>query len=238
MNAHRPISGGDHCDGRILAEANDATPSTQPGICRCRLGALLAACGGSDDKPAPSSSSSSSSAPEATSKREVSWTFQTGWFAQVESAAILTPMLYNTLPPNIELTVKDGGPGQTPINSLAVGQLDMASVGADNLLFSRDQGMPLKVIMSPTAQLPIAFVAHKEANVKGFDDFKNRPVATSNGTSYWDFMRKKYGLNDANKRTYTGSMAVWLQDKSLICQCIATNEPYATKRPACHTTCS
>src|SRR5205085_2236390 len=82
--------------------------------------ALLAACGGSDDKPASSSSSSSSGAPEAASKREVSWTFQTGWFAQVESSAILTPMLYNTLPPNIHLTVKDGGPGQTPINPVAV----------------------------------------------------------------------------------------------------------------------
>jgi NitT/TauT family transport system substrate-binding protein len=189
--------------------------------------ALLAACGGSDDKPAAAkpadSSSASSSKP---SNRAVSITFQTGWYAQVESSAVLAASVYNTFPENMKVTVKDGGPGSTPINSVAVGQIDMATISADTLLFSRDQGIPMKAFMNPLASLPLVLVAHKEMGIKGFADMKGKKVAVSNGSSYWDFLKKKYGFSDNDKATFQGSIAVWLQDKNLITQSFATNEVY------------
>ena len=100
----------------------------------------------------------------------------------------------------------------------------MATVGADSLFFARDQGLPIKAIMAPMAVSPLALVAHKELGIKSFQDMKGKKVAISNGSAYWDFLKKKYGWSDSDQVTYNGSLAVWLQDKNLITQAYATNE--------------
>ncbi len=164
--------------------------------------------------------------PAFKSTRQVSWTYQTGWYAQVESAAVLAAVVYNTLPPNIKIDARDGGPGSTPTTLVASGQLDMCAMNCDSLLFARDQGLPLKVIMSPFSQAPQVLVAHKELSITGFADMKGHKVAVSNGSTFWDYLKKKYGYSDGDLETYSGSIASWLQDKTLITQAFATNEPY------------
>jgi NitT/TauT family transport system substrate-binding protein len=190
------------------------------------VSALLAACGGGGTSSPSGGSSSGAPAAATPSARQVSITIQTGWYAQVESSAVLAAVVYNTFPDNLKVTVKDGGPGNTPIPSLAVGQIDMATIGADALLFSRDQGIPIKVLMNPLARLPLGLVAHRELGVKGFEDMKGKKVAVSASSSYWDYMKKKYDWSDGDKATFNGSIAVWLQDKKLITQAFATNEVF------------
>jgi NitT/TauT family transport system substrate-binding protein len=206
----------------------------------------IAGCGGDDDStPAskatstPAGSASGATAPTATattapsptvSTRDVSITLQTGWYAQVESSAVLAGVVYNTFPPNLHVTVKDGGPGSTPTTLVAVGQLDMATVAADGLLFARDQGLPIKAIMSPLAVNPTALASHKELGIKSFADMKGHKVAISKGSSYGDYLKKKYAWSDSDQATYNGSLAVWLTDKNLITQLFATNEAYGIQQ--------
>jgi NitT/TauT family transport system substrate-binding protein len=175
--------------------------------------------------PAGGSPTTAGASPTATA-REVSITMQTGWYAQVESSAVLAGVVYNTFPSNLKVTVKDGGPGSTPVNLVATGQLDMATINADTLLFARDQGLPVKAVMAPMAINPLAFASHKDLGITGFPAMKGHKIAVSKGVTYWDYLKKQFGFSDSDQTTYNGSLAVWLQDKSLITQVYATNEPF------------
>ena len=55
-------------------------------------------------------------------------------------------------------------------------------------------------------------------------------VATAGRTSYWLWLKAKFGYSDEQIRPYTFSMAPFLADKSLTQQGLLTSEPFELKK--------
>src|SRR5262249_15898123 len=51
-------------------------------------------------------------------------------------------------------------------------------------------------------------------------------IGQASRTTFWPFLRAKYGFTDAQIRSYTGQIAPFLTDRQAIQQALITNEPH------------
>jgi NitT/TauT family transport system substrate-binding protein len=64
--------------------------------------------------------------------------------------------------------------------------------------------------------------------VKGLDDLKDKTilVATPGRTSWWPWMRRKYGLSDSQTQAYTFNLQPFFNDKNIVQQSYPSSEPF------------
>ena len=69
-------------------------------------------------------------------------------------------------------------------------------------------------------------MAHE--HVKGLDDLKDKTilVATPGRTSWWPWMRRKYGYTDAQTQAYTFNLQPFFNDKNIVQQSYPSSEPF------------
>lgn len=208
--------------------------------------ALLAvACGDDDDdddEPADTPATSAASAeattpaasPSATSApaEKVKVKMQMNWFPQPENAGELAAATLGYFPENVEVEVNPGGPGIAITQLLATGEVEFATCGADSILIAKEKGINLVGLLAAFQSNPQILYSHAEAGVKGFEDMVGKPVAVSDGAVYYDFLAKKYGWSDSDKRKYDGAVATFLANKDLIQQGYYTSEPYFIAKEA------
>jgi NitT/TauT family transport system substrate-binding protein len=72
-------------------------------------------------------------------------------------------------------------------------------------------------------------IAHPGTGFDSFEKMKGRPLLISNGSrsTFWPYLRKKYGLSDAQLRPYNFNMAPFLADPQAIQQGFVTSEVYS-----------
>jgi NitT/TauT family transport system substrate-binding protein len=79
---------------------------------------------------------------------------------------------------------------------------------------------------------PQVMIAHPGSGFDSFEKMKGRPLLISNGSrsTFWPYLRKKYGLSDAQLRPYNFNMAPFLADPQAIQQGFVTSEVYSIAR--------
>jgi NitT/TauT family transport system substrate-binding protein len=72
-------------------------------------------------------------------------------------------------------------------------------------------------------------IAHPGTGFDSFEKMKGRPFLIANGSrsTFWPYLRKKYGLSDAQLRPYNFNMAPFLADPQAIQQGFVTSEAYS-----------
>jgi len=148
------------------------------------------------------------------------------WFAEPENGGELMAKLLNYYPPDLDVTINNGGPGVNRVQQLQTGQIQFTLCAADEILTFKEQGIELVGLLAGFQVNPQMLMAHKDAGIKGFEDMKGKPVAVSAFQYYYPYLQKKYGWNEADKLTYTGSIADFLANNKVIEQGYITAEPY------------
>jgi NitT/TauT family transport system substrate-binding protein len=156
--------------------------------------------------------------------------FQTNWRAQAEHGGYYQAIaagIYRKY--GIECDLRMGGPQQNPAQLLLAGRVDMIMSNGFQALNYVRENLPFLTIGAIMQKDPQILMTHEANGINGFPDMKGRPVlvGTSGRTTYWPFLRAKFGFTDEQIRPYTFNVGPFLVDRMAIQQGFLSSEPYA-----------
>ena len=157
--------------------------------------------------------------------------FATDWLAQAEHGGFYQAVAEGIYRKHgLDVTIKMGGPQVNGLQLLAAGQLDVVMGDALQVVSAVEQGVPVTAIAATFQKNPTAIIAHpgvaKLANLRG------RPIAigAASNTTFWPWLKQRYGFTDDQKRPYGFSVQPFLADRNLSQQGFATSEPFSIEK--------
>ncbi|MFO1415390.1 MAG: ABC transporter substrate-binding protein [Burkholderiales bacterium] len=157
--------------------------------------------------------------------------FATDWLAQAEHGGFYQAVadgLYRK--EGLDVTLRMGGPQVNGMQLLAAGQLDVAMADGLQVLSAVEQGVPLTAFAATFQKNPTVIIAHP--GVAQLADLKGKPIAigAASNTTFWPWLKQKYGFSDDQKRPYGFSVQPFLADPALSQQGFATSEPFSIEQ--------
>jgi len=157
--------------------------------------------------------------------------FATDWLAQAEHGGFYQAIAEGTYRKHgLDVTIRMGGPQGNGLQLLAAGQLDVVMADALQVLSATEQKVPITAIAATFQKNPTVIIAHP--GVAKLEDLKGKPIAVSaaSNTTFWPWLKLRYGFTDAQKRPYAFSVQPFLVDRNLSQQGFATSEPFSIEK--------
>jgi NitT/TauT family transport system substrate-binding protein len=155
-------------------------------------------------------------------------TFLTSWFAQAEHGGFYQAKatgLYEKA--GLDVTIKMGGPQVNGSQLLLAGDTDFLMGYDIQVLKGREQNLPLVTVASSFQFDLQGLMTHDDvADIAGL---KGRPIliAGSSRTTFWPWLRARYGFTDDQIRPYTFNLQPFFADKTMAQQGYLSSEPFA-----------
>ncbi len=157
--------------------------------------------------------------------------FATDWLAQAEHGGFYQAVAEGIYKKHgLDVTIKMGGPQVNGLQLLAAGQLDVVMGDALQVVSAIEQNVPLTAIAATFQKNPTAIIAHP--GVAKLQDLKGKPIAiaAASNTTFWPWLKQRYGFADDQKRPYAFSVQPFLVDPALSQQGFATSEPFSIEK--------
>jgi NitT/TauT family transport system substrate-binding protein len=158
-------------------------------------------------------------------------TFLTSWYAQAEHGGFyqaLATGLYKKH--GLEVSIRMGGPQVNGMQLMMAGQADM-HMGYDfQVLKSLESGLtPITVATSFQHDLQ-GLMTHED--VRSLAELKGKTilVATAGRSSWWPWMKQKYGYTEEQVRPYTFNLQPFFADKNTAQQAYLSSEPLQAQK--------
>ena len=160
--------------------------------------------------------------------------FGTNWRAQAEHGGFYHAVAAGIYGRHgLDVTIRQGGPQINSAQLLAAGRLDF-NMGASlfGALNYVDSGVPIVTVAAIFQKDPQILMAHPGQGNDTLAALKGKPIMISAGaqTTFWQFLKVRYGYTDAQIRPYTFQLAPFLADKKAIQQGYLTSEPYKAQQ--------
>ncbi len=185
---------------------------------------IVAACSNGGD----SSTSGSPGASPVASAGIDKVTMGTNWFAEAEHGGFYQAVAQNIYKDHgLDVTLKMGGPQVNGTQLLMGGTIDFyMGYGADAIL-AVESGIPKITVAALFQKDPVVLIAHPNVGVKDLADLKGKPILMSAQayTTYWPYLKSKYGFTDDQRRTYNFNPGPFLADKNAAQQGYVSSEP-------------
>ena len=158
-------------------------------------------------------------------------TFLTNWFAEAEHGGYYQAVaegIYKKY--GLDVHIGMGGP-QVNVYQLLLAEKADFVMGYDNATISAvEQGLPVITVAANFQSEPVGLIAHPD--VKKIEDLKTRTllIGQASETTYWPWLKAKYGFTEAQKKPYAYSVQPFLVDKNIAQQGYITSEPYAIEK--------
>ena len=93
-----------------------------------------------------------------------------------------------------------------------------------------EQNLPVVTVAANFQYDPVALIAHPD--VAKIEELKKRNllIGAASETTFWPWLKAKYGFSDEQKRPYAYSVQPFLADKKNAQQGYATSEPYSIEK--------
>jgi NitT/TauT family transport system substrate-binding protein len=157
--------------------------------------------------------------------------FATDWLAQAEHGGFYQAVAEGTYKKHgLDVTIRMGGPQVNGLQLLAAGQLDIVMGDALQVLSAVEQNVPVTAVAATFQKNPTVIIAHP--GVARLEDLKGKPIAVSSAsaTTFWPWLKQRYGFTDNQKRPYAFSVQPFLVDAKLSQQGFATSEPFSIEK--------
>ena len=157
--------------------------------------------------------------------------FLTNWFAEAEHGGYYQAVaegIYEKY--GLDVHIGMGGP-QVNVYQLLLAEKADFVMGYDNATISAvEQGLPVITVAANFQSEPVGLIAHPD--VKKIEELKTRTllIGQASETTYWPWLKAKYGFTEAQKKPYAYSVQPFLVDKNIAQQGYITSEPYAIEK--------
>ena len=162
------------------------------------------------------------------------FSFLTNWFAQAEHGGFYQAQargLYKAA--GLDVTLRQGGPQVNGMQLLAAGRTD-CFMGYDVQTFKAwEQGIPVVTVAAAFQKDAAVLIGHPGV-VDKLEDLKGKTILVSaaSQTSFWPWLKARYGLQDSQTRPYTFNIQPFVADKNVVQQGYLSSEPYAIEQEA------
>lgn len=155
-------------------------------------------------------------------------TFLTSWYAQAEHGGFYQAQatgLYKNA--NLDVTIRMGGPQVNGMQILGAGQTDFLMSYDFSVLKALEAGLDATTVATSFQFDLQGLVTHDD--VKDLAQLKGKTilVATAGRTSWWPWMRAKYGYAEEQTKAYTFNLQPFLADRNTAQQAYMSSEPFA-----------
>jgi NitT/TauT family transport system substrate-binding protein len=153
--------------------------------------------------------------------------FLTSWFAQAEHGGFYQAKatgLYEKA--GLDVTIKMGGPQVNAMQLLLGGEADVMMGYDFQVLNSLAKGLPVVTIATSFQKDLQGMMAHDD--VKDLGDLKGKTIliATAARTTYWPWLKKRFGYTDEQTQAYTFNLQPFFADKNIAQQSYPSSEPF------------
>ena len=142
--------------------------------------------------------------------------FATDWLSQAEHGGFYQALAEGTYRKyGLDVTIRMGGPQVNGMQLLAAGQRDVVMADALQVLSAVEQRVPVVAIAATFQKNPTVIIAHP--GVTKIEELKGTPIAVSaaSNTTFWPWLKQRYGFTDDQKRPYAFSVQPFLVDSNL-----------------------
>lgn len=158
-------------------------------------------------------------------------TFLTSWYAQAEHGGYYQAVATGIYKKHgLDVTLKMGGPQVNAVQLLAAGQADFMMGKDFQVLNGIQSGVPMVTVAAVFQSEPQGMVTHPEVNSLAELKGKTIYLATSGRTSWFPWLKAKYGLEDGQTRPYTFNMQPFFADKNAVQQGYPGSEPFTAQQ--------
>ena len=160
--------------------------------------------------------------------------FATDWHAQAEHGGFYQALATGEYARRgLDVAIVQGGPAVNVPQLLASGAVEMGMGSNSFIVLNLAQaGAPVKAVAAFMQKDPQVLMAHPGDSIAGFADMKGRPILISDAavTTFWPWLKAKYGFTDGQVRKYTHSNATFLANPKAVQEGYITSEPYTLEK--------
>jgi NitT/TauT family transport system substrate-binding protein len=163
-------------------------------------------------------------------------TFVTDWKAQAEHGGFYQAVAEGLYAKRgLDVTIIQGGPEVNVPQLLLSGTADfgMGSNSFISMNLAR-QNLPLKAVMAVFQKDPQVLMSHPRRDINSLADMKGKPIliSTAATTSFWPWLKARFGFEDRQIRKYTHNLAPFIVDPNAIQEGYLTSEPFTVEQQA------
>ena len=157
--------------------------------------------------------------------------FGTNWYAQAEHGGFYQALAEGIYKKHgLEVEIRMGGPQVNVLQLLLAGQMDVVMGDDLQTLKAVENGLPLVTIGTTFQRDPVSLIAHP--GVSKLEDLKTRTifVGQASESTYWPWLKARYGFSDGQKKRYQFSVQPFLVDRNSATQGYVTSEPFTIEK--------
>lgn len=152
---------------------------------------------------------------------------QADWYPQPEHGGFYTALVKGYYrDEGLDLSIQPGGPYVSVPQQVASGAAQFGMGSSDQILEGVADGQPLVAVAATMQHDPQGVMLRKDSPVHSFADLDGRTVAIKTGSTWWEFVVKRYQLNHVHEIPAMMNVANFVADPNYIQQAFATSEPF------------
>ena len=161
---------------------------------------------------------------------------QADWYPQPEHGGFYTALAKGYYKDaGLDVTIVPGGPYLTAEQQVSVGAAQIGMSSSDKILESIADGQPLVAVAATMQHDPQGIMVRKDSPIRSFADLDGRTVAVKPGSTWWQFIEKRYNLTHVREIPAMMNVANFVADPQYIQQAFATSEPFFAKQASIDT---
>jgi len=161
---------------------------------------------------------------------------QADWYPQPEHGGFYTALVKGYYKDaGLDLSIQPGGPYLNVEQQVSIGAAQFGMSSSDRILESLADGQPLVAVAATMQHDPQGIMVRKNSPIRSFADLNGHTVAIKTGSTWWQFIEKRYALRDVHEVPAMMNVANFVADPQYIQQAFATSEPFFAQQAGIQT---
>jgi NitT/TauT family transport system substrate-binding protein len=156
---------------------------------------------------------------------------QADWYPQPEHGGFYTAIakgLYAS--EGLDVSVQPGGPYVSVEKQVSSGAAQFGMSSTDKIYESVADGQPVVAVAATMQHDPQGIMVRKDSAIHSFADLNGHTVAIKTGSTWWEFIEKRYQLTNVREVPAMMNVANFVADPNYVQQAFATSEPFFAKQ--------
>jgi NitT/TauT family transport system substrate-binding protein len=154
-------------------------------------------------------------------------TLQADWYPQPEHGGFYTALVKGYYKDEgLDVTIQPGGPYVVVEQQVSAGAAQFGMGSSDKILESIADGQQLVAVAATMQHDPQGIMVRQNSPIHSFGDLNGHKVAIKTGSTWFQYIEKRYDLTDVQEVPAMMNVANFVADPHYIQQAFATSEPF------------